>query len=250
MISEFPLFLFTLLGGAAAGAYVLAAFFPESKATGKRLAAFPLVVLVLLAVSGLALLTHLGHPEHMLNAFSNPTAGITQEGIAMMLFGVCALVDLIFVFAKGAVSKGVRIAAAVFGFLLLCSMGNAYFQMFGKPVAYTGAVIPYMVVGGLGLGAALYALFMQEPYKKGAYLWTSVVIDALLAMSLVAMAVHFGEVSQAPNAQVCGLIVAPVASVATMLAAGKTGQAWVAPTVLGLMLVGMAISRYAFYALV
>lgn len=250
MISEFPLFIFTLLGGAAAGAYVFSVFFPEKEVEGKKKAVFPLVILILLAVSGLMLLTHLGHPERMFNAFSNPTAGITQEGVTMVGFGIFALIDLIIAFVKGEVNRPVRIIAAIFAFLLLCAMGNAYFQMLGTPAADTAAVIPYMIIGGLGLGAALYALFMDDPYKKGAFSWTSIIVDALLAITLIAMTAHFASVSLSPVSQACGLIIAPVASIAVMFAAQKGGKNWAPATILVLMLVGMAIARYAFYAAV
>ena len=78
MISEFSLFLFTLLGGTAAGAYVFSWAFPAGK--GKKRWLLPLVSLVLLAIGGVALLLHLGHPERMFYAFTNLSAGITRAG--------------------------------------------------------------------------------------------------------------------------------------------------------------------------
>lgn len=250
MIAEFPLFVFTLLGGAAAGAYVFAAFFPAKEVEGKKKAVFPLVVLILLAVSGLMLLTHLGHPERMFNAFSNPTAGITQEGVTMMGLGLFALIDLILAFFKGKTSRPVQIVAAIFGFLLLCAMANAYFQMLGIAACNTAAVIPFFLIGGLSLGAALYALFMDEPYKKGTFSLVSIIVAALLAITLIAMTAHFASIGESPVAMACGLVIAPIASIVVMAVAQKGGKTWAPATVLALMVIGMAIARYSFYALV
>ena len=70
MITEFALFVFTTLGGLAAGLYILAALFPVE---GKRNnLIITIVPLVMLAIGGVALLGHLGHPERMFNAFANP----------------------------------------------------------------------------------------------------------------------------------------------------------------------------------
>ena len=100
MISEFPLFIFTTLGGIAAGAYVARAIEPLK--VGRTASwAFPLFALALLAVSGFALLGHLGQPLRVLNAFSNPAAGITQEGIVTVLFGVAVVADFALCLKRG-----------------------------------------------------------------------------------------------------------------------------------------------------
>ena len=79
MISEFPLFLFTTLGGLAAGAYVAAAIFPDVDRKPKRPWLFPLVCLALLGVGLLGVLGHLGRPERFLLAMSNPSSMIAEE---------------------------------------------------------------------------------------------------------------------------------------------------------------------------
>lgn len=248
MIPEFPLFVFTLLGGAAAGAYAFSAVFPQKQDNAKKDVAFPLVCLVLLAVSGLCLLMHLGHPERMFNAFSNFGAGITQEGFAMVGLGVMVVVDLAFCAVKGASPRWVRIAGAAFGVLLLAAMANAYSQLHNVPAAATFAVVPFFFVGGLALGDALFALFADKPYAKGAYLWASIAVVALLAVTLAVMGAHFASIGLSAVPFIAGLVIAPVAGVMVMLASMKADKAWAAPCVCALVLVGIAIARYAFYA--
>ena len=249
MIGEFPLFIFTLLGGAAAGAYVLAAVFPLKETDDKKQKSlFPLVALILLAVSGLMLLTHLGHPERMLNAFSNPSAGITQEGFTMMGFGVMVVIDLYFAYFKNTSVKAVKYVAAVFAFLLLLAMGNTYFQMLGEPACATAATIPFFVVGNLGLGAGLLALFMDEPYTKGGFNWTSIVIYTLLAVTLGAMALHFSSVSLDAMPMWLGLVVAGIAPIVVCFMSQKETPSWAPIAICALVFIGMAIARYAFYA--
>ena len=84
MISEFSLFLFTTLGGLAAGAYVAAAIFPDVDRKPKRPWLFPLVCLALLGVGLLGVLGHLGRPERFLLAMSNPSSMIAEEALAAL----------------------------------------------------------------------------------------------------------------------------------------------------------------------
>ncbi|MFR1638738.1 MAG: DmsC/YnfH family molybdoenzyme membrane anchor subunit [Eggerthellaceae bacterium] len=95
MISEFPLFLFTTLGGLAAGAYVAAAIFPDVDRKPKRPWLFPLVCLALLGVGLLGVLGHLGRPERFLLAMSNPSSMIAEEAYWSIAFGALMLVDFV-----------------------------------------------------------------------------------------------------------------------------------------------------------
>jgi len=248
MISEFPLFIFTLLGGGAAGAYAAAALFTEKEFEGKKLAMFPLVCLILLGVSGVALLGHLGHPERVFNAFSNINSGITQEGFTMMAFGVVVAIDCLVRLVKSQAVRALKIVGGVCGVLCLCAMANAYFNMLGIDACTTPAVVPFFIVGGLATGFALFGLFMEHPYEKGAFSTASVVIDALLAVAMAAMAAHFSGVGLDLLPMVCGLVIAPVASIVVIAMHWKEPKSWTATAVCALMFVGLAIARFAFYA--
>lgn len=246
MISEFPLFVFTLLGGMAAGSYVLAGFLPRKEEAKPWL--LPLVALVLLAVSGVALLLHLGHPERMLNAFSHLGAGITLEGYTMILFGVVVLVDLVVGLRAGKPNRVVGIVGSIAGALLLCAMGFAYGQFLGTPAWNSFATYPLFIVGGLALGAPLAALFVKGGYTCAPLALGVIVAEGLTAASLVAAGVHFAH---------CGLGIAPfiVGAVIVVMAAivaayaRKSSASWCVWCVLVLTVIGVAIARYAFYCI-
>ena len=100
MISEFPLFLFTTLAGLAAGAYAVSAVFPVGK-DPKKAWLFPLVCGILLAVGLVGLPLHLGRPERMLIALTQPGAMIAQEAYWSMAFGGILIVDVVVSKVKG-----------------------------------------------------------------------------------------------------------------------------------------------------
>ena len=112
MITEFALFIFTMIGGLACGLYIIAALFPVEGKRNNLLVS--IVPLVLLAIGGIALLMHLGHPERMFNAFANPEAGITQEGICTTLFGIVLVIDLALTWFKEGAPRALRIVGAIF----------------------------------------------------------------------------------------------------------------------------------------
>ena len=158
MISEFPLFAFTTLGGLAAGAYVVSAFFPSGGQGVKRPWLFPLICIVLLGAGLLGVLGHLGRPERFLFALSNPTSMIAEEVYWSIALGILMLVDLVLLARKGASQRIVRILAAVAALGLMCIMGNAYFTAYGNPVWAAWPTLVLFVAGDLGMGAALFAL--------------------------------------------------------------------------------------------
>ena len=157
MISEFPLFLFTTLGGLAAGAYVAAAIFPDVDRKPKRPWLFPLACLALLGVGLLGVLGHLGRPERFLLAMSNPSSMIAEEAYWSIAFGVLMLVDFVLLLRRGASPRAVRVVAAVAAGALMCIMGWAYFTSYGNPAWAAWQTLPLFVLGDLAMGSALWA---------------------------------------------------------------------------------------------
>ena len=97
------LFLFTLLGGLAAGAYVLEACFQRTR-TGERPWLVPLVVVVLFAIGMIAAATHV---HSLSRAFASIGAGTVNFGSSMVkevlfavIFFVLVLIDMIITFVK------------------------------------------------------------------------------------------------------------------------------------------------------
>lgn len=248
MITEFPLFLFTLFGGTAAGAYVFLWAFPATKS--KKRLAVPLVALILLAIGGIALLLHLGHPERMFNAFANSSAGITREAVTTGLFGVLVLVDLIVALRSDKPApKALNVLAAIAGVLLLLAMGFAYSVLKGVPAWSNWATVPLFVVGGLSAGICMLPLFDAAIVRNGGFALCAAALNVLFACIAIAVGMHFSSVGFSMMPFICAAVVAVVTAVVAYLAKSRNGSAF-AVLAFVLAIASVAIARYAFYMVV
>ena len=240
MISEFPLFLFTTLGGLAAGAYVAAAIFPDGDRKPKRPWLFPLACLALLGVGLLGVLGHLGRPERFLLAMSNPSS--------MIAVGVLMLVDFVLLLRRGTSPGAVRVVAAVAAVGLMCIMGWAYFTSYGNPAWATWQTLPLFVLGDLAMGAALWGLMREGSYRSGAFAAAFAMLGALAVASIALAAAHFAGLGH--NAlPFAAAVVLAVAGVAFGLLAWKGKLSGAAPALaFACLFAGVAAARYAFYA--
>ena len=253
MISEFPLFVFTTLSGLAAGTYVLFALLPQ-KNQGARPWLSPLICLVLLGVSGLVLLAHLGHPERMLNAFANPSAGIAQEAYTMVAFGVLAFADAVLCFAKGFCPRWLRIAGGVCAALMMVAMGMAYFTVAGIGIWASWETISLFILGDLAMGWTLCALLFPERLRKASFAIAGLVFDALAVASLAAEAVRFDALGFDAMPFVGGIALLLIGAALSFVAERKERKASCRKALciaaFACVFAGIAIARYAFYAVV
>lgn len=248
MISEFALFLFTLLGGIAAGAYIFAWAYPTGEGTKRWV--LPCASLVLLAIGGVALLLHLGHPERMFYAFSNPNAGITREGLATGLFGVLVLVDFVVALRTGKpVPKVLGIVTAVAGVLLLLAMGSAYIQFHGVPAWDNWTTMLLFVVGGLSAGVLALPLFDAEIARNSTFAIVAAILNVLFACTAIATGVHFMSIGFAIVPFVLAAAAAIAAAVVAWLAKDRQGITFPALAFL-LAVAAVVVARYAFYMVV
>ena len=98
---------------------------------------------------------------------------------------------------------------------------------------------------GLGRCAVLGSV---DVTKKPA-LYALLIVDAALAIGLALEVAAFGGQGANPVTQAVGLVVAPVASAALALAASKLeNKKMLAIAMCALLVIGVAIARYAFYA--
>lgn len=246
MISEFLLFIFTTLGGIAAGAYLMGALFPKKGGEGKSWL-FPLVCLVLLGLGLLFVLFHLQQPQRFLNALANPRAGITLEAYFSMAFGLCVLIDCALRFFKQKEVRGLQLVGAAFGVGLTCVMGYQYLTSMNVPAWCSWQTMPFFVVLDIAMGAALYPLFNKAVYGEGSYASVSMGIHALAAVFLAVEAVHFASVGLSPIPFVVGAVLVAAAIFFVNRAKGASGSSD-ALIVCALVIVGVVIARYAYYA--
>ncbi|WP_303728312.1 DmsC/YnfH family molybdoenzyme membrane anchor subunit [Denitrobacterium detoxificans] len=248
MISEFPLFVFTTCAGLAAGACVFSAAFPRKEAGKMPAWVFPLAMLVLLGVGLLGCMGHLHHPERFINALWNPMAGITQEAYFSILFGIALVIDAVVCAVKGRSLRALRIVEAVFGFLLACVMGLAYFNTLGVTAWACLPTIPMFVAGDLAVGAALWGLLERPATRKASFAYSVIVVELIFACALALLAVHFNGLGLSPLPFVVAIVLAPCAHIALAWATKANGLAWGPTLACACVLVGCIVARYAFYA--
>lgn len=248
MISEFPLFLFTTLAGVAAGAYVVSVAFPVGK-DAKKTWLFPLVCLVLLAVGLAGLPLHLGRPERLFVALSQPGAMIAQEAYWSIALGVILLIDLVISKTKGSSPRGLRIVGGIAALGLMLVMSNAYFVSIGVSAWASWQTFLLFILGDFAMGAALLALLESDLMKDGTYLTVSAVLSVLAAVGVVLETVHFASVGASMVLLIIGAVVVAVAAVLQFMAkSGKMSAATAAKVVFACAFVGIALARYGFYA--
>lgn len=245
MISEFALFVFTTLGGLAVGLYVAATLIPVKGKENLLITAIPLV---LLAISGVALLLHLGHPERMFNAFRNLGAGIAQEGVCVALFGLVLLADFILTWKKDGAPRWLRILGSVFGLLLCLAMGHLYYAYESMPVWHQPETIWLFVFGGLAAGATLLPLVDAPVLWNRRFTVYYAIMAVVTILTLIAEGMLFANsgISAAPYAVTTCLAVLSVAALFVRPDKDVPWRRWV---VFALMVVAIVAARYAFYAI-
>lgn len=247
MISEFPLFVFTTLGGLSAGLVMAMALFPPAEKQQRSWLA-PLVALVLLGVGMLGVLMHLKRPELFLLALRNPAAGIAQEAYCGIVLGLLLLVLLIVCWRKGTAPKALTWVCAVVSLVLAFIMGFAYLVNVGTPAWANWTTVPLFVVGDIAMGLALWAILSKGVLEKRSFVLATIVVLALLIISLLLAGLHFGSVGNDAMLMYAGLIVAGVGGIAVTAAAQKAPATWQATALFLCVFVGVCLSRWCFYA--
>lgn len=245
MIAEFALFVFTTLGGLAAGFYVAAAFFPLHGKRNNLLVS--IVPLALLAIGGIALLTHLGRPERMFNAFANLQAGIAQEGIATGLFGIVLVVDLALTCIKGAAPKALRYVGAVFAVVLTIIMGLAYYSYESMPMWHSLPTIPLFAAADLAIGALLAGALDDETAQNKTLWLFAGVLAVIGAVAFAGSGMVFAQNGLSAVPFVLAAVVAAAVAVFALLK-GKDASSALRWGMFAAYLVAIVVGRYAFYA--
>ena len=133
MEMQWPLILFTLFMAWSAGVFGTAAVLALAGG-GKRVQMPALVTsVVLLAVGGIAVFFHLEHWDRIFNGFGNPTSGITQELIVIVLMAVVMVVYFVYLRKpEPVVPRWLAVAAIVVSVALVVVMSHSY-NMAARP---------------------------------------------------------------------------------------------------------------------
>lgn len=247
MISEFPLFLFTLLAGLSAGFCAVRALVPVTGWRGHRWT----VSAAALALLGLGLVCvwfHLGRMERVLNAMANPQAGICQEAYCAIVLGVLLLIELVMEVRGRKAPRGMSIASGVVALVLAVVMGFAYMGNYAVPAWTDWTTVPLYAVADVAMGAALVGLFEPARYEKPALLVTSVVSQALALLTFVLVGMHFAYVGRSAAPFALAAVLTGAVPFALAMVARKKPSGGLAAAVFACSVIGVAVARYAFYA--
>lgn len=247
MISEFPLFVFTTLGGLSAGLVMAMALFPATEKQERPWLA-PLTALVMLGVGMLGVLFHLKRPALFLLALRNPSAGITQEAYCGIVLGVLLLILLIVCWRKGQAPKWLIWTSAVVSLILTFIMGFAYMVNVGTPAWANWTTVPLFVIGDIAMGLALWAVLSKKVLENHTFTFTVIIILAVLAVIMLLTGLHFGSVGNNALLIYIGLIVAGGGGIAVAAAAQKAFANWQSGVLVACVIIGVCLSRWGFYA--
>ena len=196
MAIQWSLVLFTVLTGA--GGWMLACvaideFAGRTRGVNKLAV---VVAAVVACIGGIASVTHLSHPEHIMGALSHPTSGIFTEAALTGLLAVCAVVYFVLLVrgASAGARKAFAVLGAVFGVALSFMAGESY--MMSSQLAWNTPLLPLGYLGTvMPLGIALYVALASRDKQTD----TSLYVKLLVAGGVVAAvtAAAYGAVSGA-----------------------------------------------------
>ncbi len=247
MISEFPLFVFTTLGGLSAGLVMAMALFPSSEKQERPWLA-PLSALALLGIGMLGVLFHLKRPALFLLALRNPSAGIAQEAYCAIVLGVLLLALLIVCWRKGTAPKVLVWISAAVGLILTFIMGFAYLVNVGTAAWANWTTVPLFVIGDVAMGLALWTVLSKEALAKRPFMITTMIVLGVLALVMLLTGLHFGSVGNDALLIYIGLIVAGAGGIAVLVAAQRNPASWQAGALVACVIIGVCLSRWGFYA--
>lgn len=128
MEREWPLIIFTLFICAGSGIMFVQGVL-ALRGKGRRMQVGSLVTsLVILAIGGIAVFTHLQHWERIFNGFGHLTSGITQELIGVVLIVIAIILYFLFMrrTEDGMAPKWVAIVAIVMSCAMVFIMAHSY----------------------------------------------------------------------------------------------------------------------------
>ena len=99
------------------------------------------------------------------------------------------------------------------------------------------------------MGLGLCAAFGSADIAEKPVMYTLVAVDVVLAVGLALEIAAFSGAGLNPVMQIAGLVIAPIASAILVFAGAKfNNKKTLAIVVCALLVIGVAIARYGFYA--
>lgn len=255
MAQMLPLLVFTLFGGAAAGAVVGSVLCApservENASLVRRPYFFALACLVLLCIGLVGTLAHLGQPMRFINGLSNPSSMISQEAYWSIALVIVLLAETAFETRKSAPKALIVIGALIaVGVMVVTSL--AYYNSLGIPEWNGSATFGVFIIGNLALGTTVCATLLEKSRSR------MITASALAAVALLVVCIAYQAHLLAVHSAYNGLPLITVATIAggiapACLAFAKTkgvltesATAWV---MLACSAIGVIALRVAFFS--
>lgn len=154
----------------------------------------------LLALSGLAVFTHLEHWERIFNGFGHLTSGITQELIAIVVLAVIAIAYLVFLRKGDRVPVWLAVLGAAMSLVLVAVCGHSY-VMAARP-AWDSIIEVLSLVGASCVLGLLTMMVLQGKFEASdeageTLVWRlalgGAVVNAAVAVAYIAFMAFAGS---------------------------------------------------------
>lgn len=241
MAVQWPLLIFSVLLGVASGSFV---FLGIGELTGRfRKIRFiaAVIILMCLAVGGIASVFHLGHPERATHLLGNLGSGLSKELFVVAAMGIVTIAYMVLARKDypGA-TKVLGVIGLVLGVALPLVAGASYL-MPARP-AWNSFTLPLMYLGsGLGLGMLLMAglvLLRGDAKEEGAFALKLALVGVVAA--IVVSVAYVAWIAMAPYQ-------ADSRSIARLISGDFAIAFWLGVVAVGLVapavLAGMAWSK-------
>lgn len=164
---QVPLILFTSFLAWAGGTFAAQGVLAIKKQGAKIQMTSLVVAFVLLVLGGILVLFHLERPLHIFNGFGNPTSGITQELIAIVLIGIWMIVYFVMIRQSkdGNVPSWCGIVAIILAAALDIVMSHSY-MMAARPTWNSVFQILSIVGASCAAGPATVMLIAAVKSEK------------------------------------------------------------------------------------
>ena len=246
MEAQWSLVLFTVISGAGAWLFATSMMGALAKKSALPTKVETIAAIVLLAVGGVASVTHLKHIDRIFEALNHPTSGIFVEAALIGVLIVLALIYLIMLVRKSGESgtKIVGVVTMVIAIIFPFMCGYSYmmearqaWMTIALPLSYWATA----AVGGAGLNLLLKAVAKDEAASVSFAGVLTVACSAVAAVCSIAFFVYAGAWLGKPGCVawivvtfVC-IVVALAAGVLAVKKAESATAAGVAATVAGVV---------------
>lgn len=213
------LVVFTALTGCGGWLFVLVAVNEFAGKTTKVDLKAGIVSLALMAIGGIASVTHLAHPDRMLNALQHPTSGIFIEAVLVGISAACVIAYLVCKHREIRLGgKVFAVAGAVGGVALSFMAGHSY--LMDAVVTWNTMLLPIGYLGtAMASGVTLYCALAAALKDEGASCYAAPSAASGIVAAITAAA-YASYIAQVPDAMI-------------LVAAGGACLGGLAPAVLG-----------------